>query len=254
MDGRTGSSGRVYQSSGDQHITEHHHHGGAAPAPWTAIESVRRPTSGREPTVLCDRVDVMARLKAALAPGAGGQTYVPHGMGGSGETALARVLFRYATEEGGRIGPWVNAADPASLRAGVLAVAADRGASEDGLNAARNGLRAPADLVWDHLDASGEPWLLVLDNADTPEVLEANGWLRTGPRGTVLVTTRRATARWWPGCELLHFDVLPREAATRPGSRHEKGPAPPVSHRGAGPSRCLGLVGADGFEPPTSAL
>lgn len=108
--------------------------------------------------------------------------------------------------------------------------------------------------MWDHLDASGEPWLLVLDNADTPEVLEAGGWLRTGPRGTVLVTTRRATARWWPGCELLHLDVLPREAATRPGSRHEKGPAPPVSHRGAGPSRCLGLVGADGFEPPTSAL
>ncbi|MEU2755895.1 hypothetical protein ACFYNV_19090 [Streptomyces albidoflavus] len=114
MDGRTDSSGRVYQSSGDQHITEHHHHGGAAPAPWTAIESVRRPTSGHEPTVLRDRVDVMARLKAALAPGAGGQTYVPHGMGGSGETALARVLFRYATEEAGRIAPWVNAADPAS--------------------------------------------------------------------------------------------------------------------------------------------
>ncbi|NLU71563.1 hypothetical protein HCC61_02470 [Streptomyces sp. HNM0575] len=26
MDGRADSQGRVYQSSGDQHITEHHHH------------------------------------------------------------------------------------------------------------------------------------------------------------------------------------------------------------------------------------
>ncbi|MEW1994073.1 hypothetical protein OHA99_04450 [Streptomyces coelicoflavus] len=46
----------------------------------------------------------------------------------------------------------------ASLRAGMLAVAADRGADDDELLAARNGLRPAADL-----DRSAEPWLLVLD-------------------------------------------------------------------------------------------
>ena len=44
MEGRADSQGRVYQASGDQHITEHHHHGvevsGAGP------DSVRRPAFG----------------------------------------------------------------------------------------------------------------------------------------------------------------------------------------------------------------
>ncbi|QCN85525.1 hypothetical protein DDJ31_11325 [Streptomyces griseoviridis] len=33
MDGRAEDRGRVYQASGDQHISEHHHHGAEAAAP-----------------------------------------------------------------------------------------------------------------------------------------------------------------------------------------------------------------------------
>lgn len=99
------------------------------------------------------------------------------------------------------------------LRAGMLAVAADRGARGGELLAARNGLRPAADLVWQYLDQSAESWMLVLDNADEPEILRDGSWLRTSPRGTVVVTTRRAAARWWPGAELLHIGVLPREDA-----------------------------------------
>ena len=87
------------------------------------------------------------------------------------------------------------------------------GASDGELLAARNGLRPAADLVWQYLDHSAEPWLLVLDNADEPEILRDGSWLRTSPRGTVVVTTRRAAARWWPGAELQHIGVLPREDA-----------------------------------------
>lgn len=83
------------------------------------------------------------------------------------------------------------------------------------LLAARGGLRPAADLVWQHLDRSVEPWLLVLDNADEPEILRDGSWLRTSPRGTVVVTTRRSAARWWPGAELQHIGVLPREDAAR---------------------------------------
>lgn len=211
-DGHAEDHGRVYQSSGDQHISEHHHYGGDGPE-HGGPDSVRRPAVGRSPVALRDRSEVMERLRASVEAERGGQVFVLYGMGGSGKTAVACALFQEATGEQGRVGLWVNASDRASLRAGMLAVAADRGAGDGELLAARNGLRPAADLVWRHLDRSAEPWLLVLDNADEPEILRDGSWLRTSPRGTVVVTTRRAAARWWPGAELQHIGVLPREDA-----------------------------------------
>lgn len=210
-DGRAADQGRVYQASGDQHITEHHHHGAA----WAGPDSVRHPPIGRAPAILRDRGELIGRLREAVSEDSGSTVFVLHGLGGCGKTAVACALFEHATREGGRLGLWVNASDQASLRAGMLAVAADRGAGDGKLMAARNGLRAAADLVWDHLDRSDTPWLLVLDNADDPAVLRDGGWLRTSPRGTVLVTTRQAAGHWWPAAELLYVDVLPREAAAQ---------------------------------------
>ncbi|MEV2249272.1 tetratricopeptide repeat protein [Streptomyces sp. NPDC050147] len=211
MDGRAEDRGRVFQTSGDQHINEHHHYGGDGPDS-SGPDSVRRPAVGRPPVVLRDRSEVMERLRASVAAGRGGEVYVLYGMGGAGKTAVACTLFQEVAGEQGRAALWVNVADRASLRGGMLAVAADRGAGDGELLAARNGLRPAADLVWQHLDRSAEPWLLVLDNADEPEILR-DGWLRTSPRGIVVVTTRRAAARWWPGAELQHIGVLPREDA-----------------------------------------
>ncbi|MBM7438864.1 hypothetical protein JOC24_002272 [Streptomyces sp. HB132] len=211
-DGHAEDQGRVYQSRGDQHISEHHHYGGVGPE-HGGPDSVRRPAVGRCPVALRDRNEVMERLRESVRAEHGGQVYVLYGMGGSGKTAVACALFDEVTRDQGRVGLWVNAADRASLRAGMLAVAADRGAGDGELLAARNGLRPAADLVWRYLDRSAEPWLLVLDNTDEPEILRDGDWLRTSPRGTVLVTTRRAAARWWPGAELQHIGVLPREDA-----------------------------------------
>ncbi|MDH6216632.1 tetratricopeptide repeat protein [Streptomyces pseudovenezuelae] len=211
-DGHAEDQGRVYQSSGDQHISEHHHYGHDGPEPG-GPDSVRHPAVGRRPVVLRDRSEVMERLRTSVQAERGGEVYVLYGMGGSGKTAVACALFQEVTGEHGRVGLWVNASDRASLRAGMLAVAADRGAGDGELLAARNGLRPAADLVWQHLDSSAEPWLLVLDNTDEPEILRDGSWLRTSPRGTVLVTTRRAAARWWPGAELQYIGVLPREDA-----------------------------------------
>ncbi|MFD7120373.1 tetratricopeptide repeat protein [Streptomyces sp. NPDC059922] len=210
-DGRADDHGRVYQASGDQHITEHHHH---SPS-WSGPDSVRHPAVGRAPAILRDRDELMERLRAAVTEGAGNGVFVLHGLGGCGKTAVAYTIFRYAVNEAGRLSLWVNASDHASLRAGMLAVAADRGAGEGELMAARNGLRAAADLVWDRLDRSDRPWLLVLDNADDPAVLRDGGWLRTSPRGTVLVTTRQSANHWWPAAELLHVGVLPRPEAAQ---------------------------------------
>ncbi|MFI2354589.1 tetratricopeptide repeat protein [Streptomyces anulatus] len=210
-DGRATDQGRVYQAAGDQHITEHHHHGST----WAGPDSVRHPPIGRAPAILRDRGELIGRLREAVTEDAGSTVFVLHGLGGCGKTAVACALFEHATRERGRLGLWVNASDQASLRAGMLAVAADRGAGDGELMAARNGLRAAADLVWDHLDRSDTPWLLVLDNADDPAVLRDGGWLRTSPRGTVLVTTRQAAGHWWPAAELLYVDVLPREEAAQ---------------------------------------
>ncbi|MEU3710152.1 tetratricopeptide repeat protein [Streptomyces catenulae] len=214
-DARAEGQGRVYQASGDQHIVENHHYAAERSDTWQGLDSIRWPSMGRAPAVLRGRTELMERLRSAVAPGNGNQVLVLHGLGGCGKTAVAHSLFRHATEEASRIGLWVNASDTASLRAGMLAVAADRGANEGELTAARSGLRAAADLVWDRLDHSPEPWMLVLDNADAPSVLRNGGWLRTSPRGVLLVTTRQAARHWWPGAELLQVGVLPREAAAQ---------------------------------------
>ncbi|MGW7518804.1 NB-ARC domain-containing protein [Streptomyces sp. NPDC054796] len=208
-DAQASDRGRVYQASGDQHIFENHHYGPS----WSGPASVRRAAHDRSLLVFRDRVELMDRLRASVSPDSGSHVYVLHGLGGCGKTAIAGALFAYATADTGRVGLWVNASDGASLRSGMLAVAADRGSSESELTTARSGLRAASDLVWEYLDRSEQPWLLVIDNADDPGVLHEGGWLRASQRGTVVVTTRQASPRWWPGAELLHVDVLPLEDA-----------------------------------------
>jgi tetratricopeptide (TPR) repeat protein len=215
MDGHAEGEGRIYQASGDQHITEHHHHAEPGTESWRGPDSVRHAAAGRTPVVLRDRAEIMAILRAAVSPDEGGRVFVLHGLGGCGKTAVARALFQSARTEANRVGLWVNASDRTSLRGGMLAVAADRSATDGELLAARSGLRPAADLVWDHLERSSEPWLLILDNADDPAVLRDGGWLRTSRRGVVLVTTRQAASHWWPGAELHHIGVLPREDAAQ---------------------------------------
>ncbi|MFJ8887875.1 tetratricopeptide repeat protein [Streptomyces sp. NPDC102402] len=226
-------SGRVYQTAGDQYVTENHYHqapdhgaslfappprrtvvrpqgGGAFGRP--APDSVRTPLVGRAPRVLRDRTALMARLTDAARDETGG-IHVLHGMGGCGKTAVAHSLFTTVHRDGERIGLWVNASERSTLRSGMLAVAADRGAETSELVAAHDGRRAAADLVWHYLNASAQPWFLVLDNADDPAALEEGAWLRSSSRGTVVVTTRVGGGRVWDGAELHEVGVLPLEDA-----------------------------------------
>ncbi|MFF0047891.1 tetratricopeptide repeat protein [Streptomyces sp. NPDC005498] len=233
MQGRASDQGRVYLATGDQHITEHHYHHPpdeslsffgpsmqrtvvrAQPGhrfDWSAPASVRTPLVGRTPPVLRDRTDLVSRLMEAVQNESGG-IHVLHGLGGCGKTAVAQGVFNAVTCQRDRIGLWVNASERATLRAGMLAVAADRGAESYELAAAYDGQRASADLVWHYLHCSSQPWVLVLDNADDPAALEEGAWLRPSSQGTVIVTTRQASSYVWNGAELHRVGVLPVEDA-----------------------------------------
>ena len=205
--------GRIFQSERDIQITEHHHHGDAAtPAPPTGPASVRVPLSAPLRATLRDREELRAELLAALESGGG--VHVLHGFGGCGKTAVARWLFDETTPT--RVTLWVDASTESQLRDGMLAVAADRGATPEEVRAAQEGRRAAADLVWQRLDASPEPWLLVLDNADDPRALR-DGWLRASANGTVLVTSRQAVDAAWTdtGARMHRVDVLPAVEAAQ---------------------------------------
>ncbi|GAA1232991.1 tetratricopeptide repeat protein [Kitasatospora nipponensis] len=212
--GEARGQGRVYQATRDQLITEHHHHyqeAGAAVA-VASPDSVRVARVDRPPRVLRNREELRAGLVAALAEG--GAVHVVHGMGGTGKTSLAHWLFAEATRRG-QVGLWVTASDRLSLRAAMLAVAADRGAQAGEVLAAFAGHRAAADLVWQYLDRSPQRWLLVMDNADDPELLAEGGWLRSSAAGTVLVTSRRAVAALWRTATTHPLGALPLEDAAQ---------------------------------------
>lgn len=156
----------------------------------------------------------MEKLVDAASNRTGG-IHVLHGLGGCGKTAVAQAVFNSVTRADGRIGLWVNASERSTLRAGMLAVAADRGATTAELAAAFDGQRASADLVWHYLDHSSRPWLLVLDNADDPHALAEGAWLRPSQQGTVIVTTRAASSHVWNEAELHSVGLLPVEDAAQ---------------------------------------
>ncbi|MEW1862886.1 tetratricopeptide repeat protein [Streptomyces sp. NPDC088194] len=214
VEGHASEQGRVYQAARDQLITEHHHH---YPQPttgghWPGPDSVRVALAERVPKILRNRSHLRAALTTAIREGRG--IHVVHGMGGCGKTSLAHWAFQEALNQD-RVALWVSASDRTTLRAAMLAVAADRGAAPGEVAAAQLGQRAAADLVWHYLERSPQPWLLVIDNADEPSLLEEGGWLRASAAGTVLVTSRRSTAALWHGASLHRLDVLPLDDAAQ---------------------------------------
>lgn len=208
-------SSSVYQAGGNQVIVDYTVQQYERPSPgtrlpWASPESVRTPMVSPLTSPLRDRHGLRGELLRAIRDPATATNglHVVHGMPGSGKTALAQTVFDEAVTSCGVVGLWVNACDEPTFRSGMLAVAHDRGATQQEVDAAREGRRADADLVWHYLDRSPEPWLLVLDNADDPAVFRHGAWLRSSRRGIVLITTRRGdTAEWRRGAP-HHLDVL----------------------------------------------
>ena len=127
-----------------------------------------------------------------------------HGMGGVGKTRAA-VEYAWAHHPTLSAALLIPARTQAGLTTALAELTAPLGLPEDQSDAAR----AAAVLAWlnDH-----PGWLLILDNADSPEAMQAATALMGRLHGGhVLLTTRLTTL---PGAfRRLPLDVLPQQAA-----------------------------------------
>ncbi|MDT0302592.1 tetratricopeptide repeat protein [Streptomonospora wellingtoniae] len=192
-------------------------HGGVhlhPPAPTGAFADVSL-DAPRPPEPLRGRDDLLAELDAAPADGAE-RPVVLTGPGGIGKSAVAAALARRAADRGRDVF-WVRAG---AVAPALLEAAVEAGGARAEAQGLASSPRRAARWVWRHLDAAPRPWLLVLDNADRPEELDPDhrpgeglGWLRTSPRGLVVVTTRIGDPALWEPALMREVGELAPDAA-----------------------------------------
>jgi tetratricopeptide (TPR) repeat protein len=150
---------------------------GAFPPIWN-VPYARNPYfTGRE-AILRDLHEALSRDSATALT----QGYVISGLGGIGKTQTAvEYAYRYRSEY--RYIFWTRAESEVTLQAGFVEIAKLLDLPEqDATNPAET-----VQAVKHWLEREGE-WLLICDNADTPELLKAY-YPRT-PRGHILLTSR----------------------------------------------------------------
>ena len=177
-------------------------------SPEQARLSSVAPPWGLLPAVVRGRAELVGEL-ADLARKPDGRLHVLAGLGGGGKTTVALAVAKAVT--GGRAW-WISARDRSSVDSGLLDFAIALGVTSEQLEIARRGVGSVLDLVWERLDAAPQPWVLVIDNADTPELLAAegaasrdgNGVARGSWRGLTLVTSRNSDVEVWGSGAVIH--------------------------------------------------
>lgn len=166
-------------------------------------------------TAVRGRTRLLEELSTAMDSG-GMSPHVLTGPGGFGKTTVAAALAEHARDRGRRVF-WVRSCDVA---AGLLEAAVETGGERSEAEEVRDSPRRAARWVWQHLDRSPEPWLLVFDNADRPEELgpqhrpgEQAGLLRSSQAGFVLVTSRVDDAALWAPAQVHTVVELDNAAA-----------------------------------------
>ncbi|MFK4223425.1 tetratricopeptide repeat protein [Streptomyces sp. NPDC019890] len=202
----------VVQASNGAVATRHLHAdniylNGARPDPLNVPVTVAPPLGLRAPQhPLRGRDALLEQVESALSTPGDWRAHVLAGMGGCGKTSMALELAYRRMRMGHEVW-WVDARQATTLQSGLRAVARHIGAADEQLRAGD-----VADVLWARLSQYGRPWLLVVDNADDPALLDGPGQLRSGTGwvrphtnsfGGVLVTTRDSTAgTWGSGCAL----------------------------------------------------
>lgn len=141
----------------------------------------------QEPIGFQPRTDLLAALDA---PGLGSRVMVVHavtGMRGVGKTHLAAAYARARLTERWRLVAWVNAEEPASMLAGLTAVADALGLIDD--EASERSGEDFGSLVRHWLEVDGDRCLLVFDNATDADVLRP--FIPAAGAARVLITSNR---------------------------------------------------------------
>jgi tetratricopeptide (TPR) repeat protein len=179
----------------------------------------------RLPADVRGREDLIQSLVGQLPSGG---LVVLAGTGGVGKSTVAAEVARRARVPRLLRRPlarqvwWISAASVTSLTAGMVGVAGRLGATRADLEAIdRQSADAP-DRLWALLEGASRGWLLVIDCADDPGLLAAppfpdgaadgqlshvadgTGWVRSSPRGLVVVTSRHADESAWGPQAAVH--------------------------------------------------
>ncbi|MGW7483137.1 tetratricopeptide repeat protein [Nonomuraea muscovyensis] len=187
----------------------------------TVRTSILPPPTGQLPNHVRGRDGLLDDLRA-LVKTPDGKTHLLSGMGGVGKTSVALQIAAEAQAEG-RPTWWVPATDAQTFTLHMLGLARELGATAGDVEEALEGRRRGADLLWRFLD-DAQGWLLIVDNADDPRVLDAghqqlaggNGWLRPTSAGLVLVTTRAGATDVWGRHATMHkMNALPPRDGAR---------------------------------------
>ncbi|MEU7384276.1 FxSxx-COOH system tetratricopeptide repeat protein [Streptomyces sp. NPDC042207] len=150
------------------------------------------------------RVDLLERLSERLREGST-TTVLPeaiHGMGGVGKTQLA-IEYAYRHQSEYDIVWWIPAERPGQIGQALVELAQRLGI----VTTSEANIAGPA--VREAL-REGRPysrWLLIFDNADSPE--RVRDYFPTGGSGTILITSRNR--RWSVVGPSLEVDVFTRE-------------------------------------------
>lgn len=167
------------------------------------------PPIGSRPLAVRGRAEILAVLDdVRRVPD--GRMHVLGGLGGCGKTTVALEVARRALLADVQVW-WLTITDQQTLAQDLLDLSAGAGATAREIREVQAGLRSLVDLVWRRLNSYPLPWLLVLDNADEPDLLaadgrvgDADGVARGSRHGLVIVTSRVSAAEVWGAQAAIH--------------------------------------------------